>query len=230
MLGFDPLYFLFITPAVLLGLWAQYRVKSAYDTARREPASMTGAEAARRVLDAAGLSAVRIEPIAGELTDHYDPRDKVLRLSADVFHTPSIAAVGIAAHEAGHALQDAQQYAPLVVRAAALPVANFGGGFAMFAMLGGLFMHAPWLIMAGIALFSCVVFFELVNLPVEFNASSRAKVELVQLGVIHPRELAGVERVLDAAAWTYVAHTLQTVSVLAYYVFRFGGAASSSDE
>ncbi len=223
---FDPIYFVFLAPAILLGLWAQARVRSAYAAGRQMRAGMTGAEAARRVLDSAGLRSVRIEQVPGELTDHYDPRDKVLRLSSEVYSAPTIAAVGIAAHEAGHALQDAQQYAPMTVRAAALPVANFGGGFAWIVMALGVFLHTPALVMAGIALFSAVVFFELVNLPVEFNASARAKTQLVELGIIHPRELGGVNDVLDAAAWTYVAHTLQTVAVLVYYFFRFGGALS----
>jgi len=220
------MYLLFLAPAMLLGLWAQARVRSAYAAGAQMRADMTGAQAARRVLDSAGLSQVRIEPVAGQLTDHYDPRDKVLRLSEGVYNAPTIAAVGIAAHEAGHALQDAEQYAPLVLRTAAYPVASFGSGFAWVAIALGCVMQLPGLVLAGIGLFTVFVFFELVNLPVEFNASARAKTQLVELGIIHPRELGGVEDVLNAAAWTYVAHTLQVVATLAYYLFRFAGAGS----
>jgi Zn-dependent membrane protease YugP len=221
MFFFDPIYLLFIAPAVLLGLWAQWRVKSTYAQARQVPASMTGAMAARRVLDSAGLQNVRIEEIPGQLTDHYDPRAKVLRLSPEVYESSSIAAVGIAAHEAGHALQDAHQYALMTARNAIVPVANFGSGLGVGILILGAILHAQALVLVGIALFASVVVFQLVNLPVEFNASARAKAQLVDLGIIHPRELPWVNNVLDAAAWTYVAGTLQSVMVLLYYVFRF---------
>jgi len=219
----DPRYLLFVGPAILLGLWAQWRVKSTYAQARQVPAGMTGAMAARRVLDAAGLTSVRIEEVAGELTDHYDPRDKVLRLSQEVYESSSIAAVGIAAHEAGHALQDAHRYALMSLRNAIVPAANFGSGLGVGILILGAMMHAPTLVMVGIIMFSSVVVFQLVNLPVEFDASARAKVQLVDQGIIHPKELPWVNSVLDAAAWTYVAGTLQSVMVLLYYVSRFTG-------
>jgi uncharacterized protein len=227
MFFFDPMYLMFIAPAVLLGLWAQFRVKSTYALARQVPASMSGAAAARRVLDSAGLRDVRIEEIPGELTDHYDSRDKVLRLSPEVYESSSIAAVGIAAHEAGHALQDAQQYAPLTIRNAAVPAASFGSGFGFLVIMLGAMLQAKGLVLIGIGLFACVVFFQLVNLPVEFNASARAKVQLVDLGIIHPQELSWVNKVLDAAAWTYVAATLQAVMILLYYVWRFAGVGGN---
>ncbi|MGH7138953.1 MAG: zinc metallopeptidase, partial [Pirellulales bacterium] len=139
---FDPVYFLYLAPALLLAFWAQMRVRSAYAEAQQIPAPMTGAEAARRVLDAGGLYNVEIEPVPGELSDHYDPRDKVLRLSSGVYGSRSMAAVGIAAHEAGHALQDARNYAPLVVRNLAVPAANFGSGISFVLLLIGMLMHA----------------------------------------------------------------------------------------
>lgn len=221
---FDPLYFVFIAPAFLLAMWAQFRVRSAYAEAQQVPAPMTGAEAARRVLDAGGLHNVEIEPVAGELSDHYDPHDKVLRLSSGVYSSRSMAAVGIAAHEAGHALQDAMNYAPLVVRNLAVPAANFGSGISfVLIFLGAAISALHGLILVGIVLFGCVVFFQLVNLPVEFDASSRAKDELVSLGIIDANGLVYVRRVLNAAAWTYVAATLQSVLTLLYYIMRFTG-------
>lgn len=229
MYFFDPKYFLFVGPAMLLAMWAQWRVRSAYAAARQVPASMTGAMAARQVLDSAGLGDVRIEEVPGQLTDHYDPREKVLRLSQEVYESPSIAAVGIAAHEAGHALQDAQQYALMGIRNAAVPAANFGSGAGLWIIFFGALLHAQALILLGIGLFACVVFFQLVNLPVEFNASARAKQQLVELGIVHPQEMPWVNRVLDAAAWTYVAATLEAVMVLLYYLVRFAGAGERRD-
>lgn len=220
---FDPLYFLFLAPAILLGMWAQARVKSAFAEASRVQARMTGAQAARMVLDSAGLNDVRIEPIQGFLSDHYDPRSKVLRLSPQVYQSASMAAVGVAAHEAGHALQDAKHYAPLVVRNLAVPAANFGGGISWILIILGAVISSTQLIWLGIAAFSCVVFFQVVNLPVEFDASRRAKIQLLELGVIDQRGQVYVSRVLDAAAWTYVAGTLQAILTLLYFLMRFGG-------
>lgn len=229
MFYFDPVYLLFVGPAMLLAMWAQWRVHSTYARARQVPASMTGAMAARRVLDSAGLQAVSIEEIPGELTDHYDPGAKVLRLSQEVYEASSIAAVGIAAHEAGHALQDAEHYALMSVRNAAVPAANFGSGMGIGMVIFGALLHLQMLVLVGIGLFACVVFFQVVNLPVEFNASARAKHQLVQLGIIHPQELPWVNSVLDAAAWTYVAATLQSVMILVYYLVRFAGVGEQRD-
>ncbi len=218
-------YLLFIAPALLLGLWAQFRVKATYAAAMQEPAPLSGAAAARHILDSAGLRDVPVEQVPGHLSDHYDPRAKVLRLSPEVYQGRTLAAVGIAAHEAGHALQDAHAYAPMTIRNAAVPAANFGSSLGIGMIIGGFFLNLLPLVWIGIALFSCVVFFQLVNLPVEFNASSRAKAQLVSLGIVPQQEMASVNRVLNAAAWTYVAGTLQSVMILLYYVTRFTGGS-----
>ena len=221
---FDPVYFLFVGPALLLGLWAQFRVKSTYAATQRMPAPLSGAAAARYVLDSAGLQNVAIEQIPGELSDHYDPRDKVLRLSSDVYQSRTLAAVGIAAHEAGHALQDAYAYGPLVLRNAAVATAGFGSNVGIFLVVLGAILHGnAVLIWLGILLFSSVVVFQIVNLPVEFNASSRAKQQLVTLGIIDQEQLYYVGKMLNAAALTYVAATLQAVMILLYLITRFGG-------
>jgi len=221
---FDPMYFLFVAPALLLAFWAQYRVHASYAEAQREPPPLSGPAAARHVLASAGLRDVDIEMIPGQLSDHYDPRDKVLRLSQDVYQSRSLAAVGIAAHEAGHALQDAHAYVPLVVRNAAVPIAGFGSNISILLLIGGMIFTLPALIWAGIILFSSVVFFQVVNLPVEFNASHRAKAQLMELGIVSPDQMVYVNRVLDAAAMTYVAATLQAILTLLYYIMRFGGS------
>ena len=224
MFFFDPKYFLFVGPALLLALWAQWRMKAAYAAAQQLPAPLSGAAAARHILDSAGLNDVTIEEVPGELTDHYDPREKVLRLSTAVYNSRTLAAVGIAAHESGHALQDAKGYAPLAIRNAAVPVANFGAGVGVWMIiLGAMLPVVHVLIPVGIALFAGTVFFQLVNLPVEFDASNRAKVQLVQLGIIDAEGLVHVRSVLNAAAWTYVAGTPQAVMTLLYYLSIFSG-------
>jgi len=215
---------LWTSPAMLLAFWAQRRVKSAFAEAQKIPASLSGAAAARHLLDAAGLQGVSIEQVPGQLSDHYDPRAKVLRLSQDVYSTRSAAAVGIAAHEAGHAIQDARSYAPLVLRNLAVPAAGFGSSASTLLLIGGFIMQFEPLILLGIAAFSCVVVFQLVNLPVEFDASNRAKRLLVEHGIVADQDMVYVNRVLNAAAWTYVAATLQAVITLLYYVIRFTGS------
>ena len=219
-------YFLFISPALLLAAWAQMRIRSTYATAQRMPAPLSGAAAARHVLDSAGLSGIEIEQVPGHLSDHYDPRDKVLRLSSEVFGSRSLAAVGIAAHEAGHAIQDAKHYMPLVVRNAAVPAAGFGSSASFIMLIAGAFFRFPPLIWFGIGLFACVVFFQVINLPVEFNASARAKAELVSLGIVDQQGMVYVNRVLNAAAMTYVAATLQAILTLLYYVMQYAGGGS----
>ena len=220
---FDPLYLIFLSPALVLMLWAQWRVKSAYTQGMRLPCRYTGAQAARQVLDQAGLTQVGIEEIPGELSDHYDPRDKVLRLSTAVYRSNSLAAVGIAAHEAGHALQDAYGYMPLVIRNAAVPAARFGPTLSIILLIIGASMHSAPLVFFGLLAFGGLVFFQLVNLPVEFDASTRAKQMLGQLDIVSPDQAYVVSDVLNAAAWTYVAATLQSILTLLYYVFRFSG-------
>src|SRR5262245_24280560 len=225
LLTLDPIYWLLLAPALLLGLWAQARVKSAFARGAEEPAPMAGAAAARYVLDSAGLQNVAIEPVEGFMTDHYDPGAKVLRLSPEVYNGHSMSAVGVAAHEAGHAIQDARGYQMLKIRNAIVPLANFGGGISMTLMLIGFAMSSMMLIKIGIIAFSAVVFFQLVNLPVEFDASRRAKAQLDALGVVPQHEQEHVRQVLNAAGWTYVAGTLQSVMTLLYFLLRFGGGS-----
>ena len=226
MLFWDFQYLIFVAPALILADWAQARVRSAYGKAQQVAAPLTGAAAARHILDQAGLQHVRIELVQGHLSDHYDPRDKVLRLSPDVYQTRSLASVGIAAHEAGHAIQDATNYAPLVVRNAAVPLAGFGSNFAFILFFIGIVLSSggaligQWLVMGAIGLFGAVVVFQVVNLPDEYNASSRAKAELAELSIVSPQEMVYVDKVLDAAALTYVAVTLQAILTLLYFIVR----------
>lgn len=221
---FDPLYFLILAPAMLLGAWAQWKVKSAYARAQRQPCSsgLTGAQAATQVLEANDLCGVGIEPTRSFLGDHYDPRRRVLRLSPDVYHGRSLAAVGIAAHEAGHALQHATGYAPLALRNGIVPLASVGSSLSWILVIGGFFLGWAGLIYAGIFLFSAVVLFQLINLPVEYNASARACQVLLAHGIIAGREEAGVRKVLGAAALTYVAATLTAILTLLYFLMRAG--------
>jgi Zn-dependent membrane protease YugP len=225
---FDPNYMLAILPAVLLAMWAQWRVQASFAAAAREPAPLSGAAAARHILDSAGATDVRIETMPGHLTDHYDPREKVLRLSQDVYSERSLAAVGIAAHEAGHALQDAQGYSLMAIRNAAVGVANVGSGAGLLVFMIGLGFALKPIAWLGILLFGATVFFQLVNLPVELDASNRAKAQLVDLGIVPAADMPAVNSVLNAAAWTYVAATLQSILTLLYYA-SFLTSGSSDD-
>lgn len=226
---FDPLYLLFLAPGILLGLWAQWRVSSAYQRGGQIAAASgaSGAEAAAEIMRASGVRNVGIEPVPGQLTDHYSPEEKVLRLSPDVYRGRSLAALGIAAHEAGHAIQDAYRYPLLALRSGLVPLANIGGSVGWIMIAVGMVLAVSGLVWAGIAVFSATVLFQLVNLPVEFDASRRARAELIATGLIARDEEQEVARVLDAAALTYVAATLTSILTLAYFVFRAGG---SSDE
>jgi Zn-dependent membrane protease YugP len=223
MLTYNLGLLLFTAPAVILAMIAQWRISSAYARGSQMPARMSGFNAARRILDGAGLTHVEIEPTPGHLSDHYDPRHKVLRLSSDVFHGRSLSAVGIAAHEAGHAIQDAVGYMPLVIRNFAVPAASFGSSAGMILLMLGLLLNFQWLLLVGIVLFSAVVAFQVINLPVEFNASSRAKLLLVDQGIVDDQEMGPVKSVLNAAALTYVAATLQSILTLLYFVMRYSG-------
>ena len=219
---FSPLYFVFALPALLLGLWAQMRVKSAFSkySKVRAMSGMTGAQAARRILDANGLQNVAVERVGGMLSDHYDPRSKTLRLSEGVYATPSLAAVGVAAHEAGHALQDKVNYGPLALRSAMVPTVQIGSWLGPIIFLVGLFMAGTFgesIAWFGLIIFGLTAVFSIVTLPVEFDASKRAKQLLVANGVLVPQEVQGVDKVLDAAALTYVAAALQAVMTLLYY-------------
>lgn len=222
---FDPMYWIFLGPALLLGIWAQIKVKSAYTAMSRVPASsgLTGAQAAARILSNAGCDDVGIEMSHGWLSDHYDPRHKVLRLSRDVYSGRSIASVGIAAHEAGHAIQDARRYAPLVVRNAIVPIAGLGSNLAIILIIAGVILAITQLAWVGVILFASVVVFQLVNLPVEFDASRRARDELVRTGVIAVQEDPAVAKVLNAAALTYVAATLTAILQLIYFISLVSG-------
>ena len=217
-MGFGIL--LFMIPPLLLSLYAQYKVKSSFAEMSKVPARMSGAAAARRMLDASGLHSVGIERVPGELTDHYDPGAKVLRLSESVYDGHSMSAVGVACHEAGHALQDANHYAPLVIRNFAVPAANFGSGISGTLLMLGVLMSIKPLLWLGIITFSAVVLFQLVNLPVAFDASARAKRQLVDLGMIADNDSYYISKVLNAAALTYVAATLQSVMTLLYYILH----------
>ena len=223
-------YLLFALPGMLLAAWAQYKVTSAYRRASQIPCAQgfTGAQAANHMLQANGVTGLGIETIAGEMTDHYDPQSKTLRLSEGVYGSTSLAAVGIAAHEAGHALQDVQRYPLLVTRGALVPVANLAGNLSWFIILAGMVLLAAGAILgkvvllAGIGLFSVTVLFQLVNLPVEFDASRRARVALVEQGIVSPDEDQEVKKVLDAAALTYLAGTLTGILTLVYYLYEAG--------
>lgn len=216
---------IFTSPALLLMMWAQARIRSTYRRASRVAAPLSGAAAAQHILQTCGIYDVQIEPTRGFLSDHYDPRHKVLRLSPEVYQGRSAAAVGIAAHEAGHAIQDAKQYLPLVVRNAAVPAANVGSSVSLILLILGMLMSSQPLVWLGILAFAAIVFFQLVNLPVEFDASNRAKQLLGDLGIVDDEGAAAVRSVLNAAAWTYVAATLQSVLTLLYYILRFGGGS-----
>ena len=225
MMFFYPMYFIWIAPAMLLAMWAQWRVKASFEAASREPANLSGAAAARHILDSVGVHDVAVERVSGQLTDHYDPRAKVLRLSQDVYDSRTLAAVGIAAHEAGHALQDAKNYTLMGVRNAAVGVANFGSGLGLLVFMIGLGMALKPVAWLGIILFAGTVFFQLVNLPVEIDASNRAKAELVTLGIVPAANMPVVNSVLNAAAWTYVAATLQSMLTLLYYASYLTGSS-----
>lgn len=216
---FDPMYFVYVGPAILLAMWAQWRVHSTYRRASQigSRSSLSGAETAQHILDAYGIRDVGIEPVQSFLGDHYDPRNKMLRLSPDVYHGRSLAALGIAAHEVGHALQHADRYGPLAVRNLLVPVASIGSNISIWLVILGIFLSLTPLAIVGLALFGTVVLFQLVNLPVEFNASSRARHILLEQGIVAGNEDPEVGRVLNAAALTYVAATLTAILTMLYY-------------
>lgn len=227
---FDPLYMLVIGVGLVMSLWASARTKRAFARYSRVPirSRMTGAEIAAAILRDNGIDGVRIEPVRGNLSDHYDPTTRTLRLSEAVYGSTSMAAAGVAAHEVGHAIQHARAYAPLRFRSAWVPVANFGGGLSMFvlilaAMMGGAAtaMGAK-LATLGVALFGTTTLFTFVTLPVEFDASRRAMATLQRGGYLEPGELEGARRVLDAAALTYVAAFVTSLLTLLYWAYRLG--------
>lgn len=203
---FDSTMILLI-PAVILAVWAQIKVKSTYRKYQKVHASqnITGAMAAKQILNSNGIFDVEIEAVAGELSDHYDPRVKKVRLSQANYNSNSLAAIAVAAHETGHAIQHANGYAPLQLRHTILPASNFASWAAFPLFFIGFIFSTPWLLTAGIVFFAAVVLFHLVTLPVEFNASSRALVQLSNQGMLMDQEISGARKVLNAAALTYVA-------------------------
>lgn len=228
--GFENygLYLLFSLPALLLGLWAQFKVQGSFNkfSQVRTISGVRGAEVARRILDLHGLRSVRVEQVEGFLSDHYDPTQRVLRLSPNVYQGNSIAAAGIAAHEAGHALQHQQGYAFLSLRSMMVPTVQIGSWIGPLIFMLGFFIAGALgnsLAWIGVALFAAVALFSVVTLPVEFDASKRAKELLVGAGLLAQTEMRGVNTVLDAAALTYVAGAVQAISTLVYYVFLLGG-------
>ena len=221
---FDPVYLLFIAPALLLSLWASWRTRSAFKKYSRVPTArgLTGAQAARVLLDTGGVHDVEIVPAQGFLSDHYNPVTKKLALSEAVYGSTSVAAVGVACHEAGHALQHAQRYAPLWLRTALVPTANIGSKFGYFGMLFGLILQVQGLFVIGALLFAAVVLFQLVTLPVEYDASNRAKRLAFEHGLVFDQERVGMAKVLDAAALTYVAAAISSLMTLLYFLLRSG--------
>jgi Zn-dependent membrane protease YugP len=219
-------------PGMAVSGWAQSRILSAYREGSRYRASsgVTGAQAAAAVMQSGGVEHVAIEPVAGQLTDHYDPSKKILRLSATNYQYNTLAAVGVAAHEAGHAIQDASHYPLLVVRNLIVPLAGMGSNISFTALIAGMLFQSITLIWAGILLFSTVVIFQLVNLPVEFDASRRARRQLQETGLISPQEDQVVGKVLNAAAMTYVAATLTSILQLLFFVIRAGGFRRRDDD
>ncbi len=222
------IWIILTVPPLLLGLYAQRKVKTTFKKySQVRPANgMSGAQAAAAVLQTAGIPGLSIESIDGHLTDHYDPSSKTLRLSADVGATSSISALGVAAHEAGHAVQDAKGYLPMRIRQSIVPFASFGASVWIWPVIGGILLGASsalgsTLFIVGIGLFSAVVLFQLVTLPVEFDASRRALVALEQQGLLSSSEMPGAKAVLNAAALTYVAGFISALGQLVYFLLAF---------
>lgn len=232
-------YLIFAIIPALISLWAQAKIRNTYSTysSVRNSANLTGAEVARRMLDAHGLTDVRIEQVGGTLSDHYDPSKKVLRLSSGVYGTPSVAAMGVACHECGHAYQHAEGYGALSLRTAMVPVVNFGGrigptmlmvGLCLVGVLGADLGYG--IAKIGLIIFSLTAVFSLVTLPVEFNASNRAKAYLWDAGLVRGEEGNGVAKVLSSAALTYVAGAIQSVATVLYYALQLFGRSGRRND
>jgi len=219
------MYFIYLAIIILIPIYAQMKVKSTYKKYSKVSASsgMSGAETARAILDQNGLFNVRVEETPGMLSDHYDPRDKTVRLSSDNYHGHSVAGVAVAAHEVGHAIQDKEAYAFLRFRHALVPVANFGSNISWILILIGMLASIPGLLLAGIVFMAAAVLFQVITLPVEFNASSRAMDQLVSAGVIRNDEERETRKVLSAAAMTYVAAALVAVLELVRLLLMYTG-------
>lgn len=221
----DRSYIIYVLPALILALFAQMNVQSTFSrySDKLNARGYTGSDVARRILDQNGLYSVRIERIPGNLSDHYDPRDRVVRLSEQVYDGRSVASIGVAAHETGHAIQHSVAYAPLTIRNAIIPVTQFGSSASIWLILIGFFFNWQPLVLLGIVLFSFAVLFQLITLPVEFNASSRALKILSESNILYEDELAGARKVLRAAALTYVAATVVAFAQLLRLLSLFGG-------
>jgi hypothetical protein len=221
---FDPLYMMMILPGVALALLATFVTKSTFAKYAQVAASsgLSGAEAARQLLDSQGLHDVPVEMTQGFLTDHYDPRTKTLHLSPQVYQSQSLSAIGVACHEAGHALQHAKDYAPLALRSSLVPAAQIGSNLALPIFFAGLIFSLPFLVKAGILVFGLTVLFTLITLPVEWNASSRAKRLMVESGIVTSGEQPAAAAVLNAAFLTYVASAVTAILTLLYYLMRAG--------
>ncbi|MCZ2077182.1 MAG: zinc metallopeptidase [Bryobacteraceae bacterium] len=221
---FDPMYLLFILPGLTLSLWASFRTKSAFNkySQIRSVRGMTGAQAAQLLLDGAGIRDVGIKVSHGLLSDHYNPVNKTLNLSEEVYGSISVAAIGVACHEAGHAIQHAVHYKPMWLRSALVPTANIGSSIGYFVMLLGLMFASTNMVLAGAVLFSMVLLFQVVTLPVEFDASNRAKRLVLEQGIVTAQERQGIDKVLNAAALTYIAAAVSTLLTLLYFLMRAG--------
>ncbi|HMP71785.1 MAG TPA: zinc metallopeptidase [Kiritimatiellia bacterium] len=219
---FDPIYFLIAAPGLLLALWASYMTKHTFKKYSRLAArsGITGAEAAQRMLAYEGVHDMKIEPVQGFLSDHFDPRTNTLRLSPQVYHSDSLAAIGVACHEAGHALQKAHGYAPLALRSVLVPVTSFGSQLAIPVFVIGAAVSMPFLMQLGFWLFIGVVAFSIVTLPVEWDASARAKQLMVRSGIVTAAEMPHAGKVLNAAFLTYVAAAVQAILTLLYLLMR----------
>ncbi|MGP4060068.1 zinc metallopeptidase [Halobacillus sp. H74] len=218
-------FILYFALIIIIPIWAQSKVKKTYKKYSKVPtsSSMSGAEVARKILDDNGLYNVAVEEVRGHLTDHYDPRSKVIRLSSEIYHGRSTAGAAVAAHEVGHAIQDAQDYAFLRFRSALVPVASFGSNISIFLIIGGMLLQMTGLLLVGIVFFAAAVLFQLITLPVEFDASNRAMSQLVSTGVIRNDEERKTKKVLNAAAMTYVAGALVALAELLRFIFMFMG-------
>lgn len=234
--GFDPTYLYIVLPCILLSLWASSNVNSTFRRYSQQHSirRITGAQAAQKVLSANGVSGVKVERVGGNLTDHYDPRTNVIRLSDSVYDSTSVASIGVACHEAGHAVQYAESYAPIKLRAAIIPVTNFGSKLAMPLILLGILLSAfaemsYTLVYVGIACFGLSLVFQLITLPVEFNASRRAMNAIEEGNLLTDEEQRGAKKTLKAAAMTYVAATAVALAQLLRLITLFGGRRRRND-
>lgn len=231
MLFFDPMYLLFALPGFILALIASFYTKSTFNKYSRvaSASGISGAQAARKILLYAGVDDVQVEITDGFLSDHYDPTHKTLRLSSDVFNSNSLSAIGVACHEAGHAIQHANSYLPLTLRSALVPLTNISSSLSYFIIIGGFLFQSQNLILLGAILFSAAVVFSIVTLPVEWDASARAKRLMVTAGIVNSREAEAAKAVLNAAFMTYVAAAVSALLTLLYYLLRAGIFGDSND-